>query len=147
MRVIEWHAAFEIGHPSIDDGHRAIVDGLNAAIKALEGKSGDILTAAVTEAVETARQHFQQKEALLADAGFTDVDRHIACHQRLITEAEKILDICRSERFPRRVEPRLAELVHFLMAEIRDNDKELRAYLTGQKADEPDTDPPEQNDR
>jgi len=147
MHVIEWHAAFEIGHPSIDDGHRAIVAGLNAAIKALEGKSGDRLTAAVTEAVEAARQHFRQEEALLAEAGFTDVERHVAYHRRLIAEAEEIPDICRSERFPKRLEPRLAELVHFLMAEIRDNDKELRAYLTGQKTDDPDADPPEQNGR
>jgi len=145
MRAIDWHEAFEIGHPSIDDGHRAIVAGLNEAIRALDGKSGERLAAAVAVAIEAARRHFEHEEALLTDAHFAGVERHIAYHRRLLAEAEKILEICRSERFPRLLEPRLAELVHFLMAEIRDNDKELRAHLGGRNADQPATNESGQN--
>jgi len=133
MRAIEWHAAFEVGHPSIDGGHHAIIAALNETIRALNGSSSDRLSAAVTEAIEAARQHFSQEEALLAEAGFVDVDRHVAYHRRLLAEAEKILDMCRKERFPSRLEARIPELIHFLMAEIRDNDKELRPYLTGSR--------------
>ena len=111
-----------------------MVAALNEAIEALNGNSADRLAAAVTETVEATRDHFKQEEALLAEAGYADVDRHVAYHRRLLAEAEKIMDMCLSERFPRLLEPRLAELVHFILAEIRDNDKALRTYLVGSDA-------------
>lgn len=130
MRRIEWHDAFEVGNDIVDRGHQAIVTALNEAIRAVNAASGPRLAAAVAEAVEVARRHFREEESLLAGARFAGADRHAAYHRRLIGEAEAILDLCRAEASPRLLEPRIAELVHFLMAEIRDNDKDLKTCLT-----------------
>jgi hemerythrin-like metal-binding protein len=135
MNLIQWLDADELGHYAIDGEHRDIVDALNRAIKAFNDRNGEACTAAIENAVNVAKNHFSHEEAILLDCGYrgNDFTEHAAYHQRLLSEAEKIAGLCKTDHRREFLEARLAELIHFVVYEIRTCDRELKRHFSGVK--------------
>jgi len=136
MNLIQWLDADDLGHDAIDREHRDIVDALNEAIKAFNDREGEACSTAIESAVDTIRRHFSNEEAILLDLGYrgNDFKNHAAYHERLLGEAEMIASLCKTDHRPTFLEARLAELIHFVIYEIRSCDKDLKHHLTGVKA-------------
>ena len=136
MKLIQWSARDELGHDAIDGEHRDIVDALNEAIEAFNDRESEACSIAIESAVNVTRSHFSHEEAILLDLGYQDEEfkNHAAYHERLLREAEKIATLCKSENQPAFLEARLAELIHFVIYEIRSGDKDLKPRLTNVKA-------------
>ena len=135
MKLIQWLDDDELGHYAIDREHRDIVDALNVAIRAFNDRKSEACAAAIESAVDAARRHFSHEEAVLLDFGYGDNDftDHAAYHERLLVEAEKIAALCKDDHRREFLEARLAELVHFVVHEIRSYDKKLERHLSGRK--------------
>ena len=136
MKLMRWLDADELGHPIIDREHRDIVDALNEAIHAFNNRRNEACAVAIARAVDVTRRHFSHEEAVLLDVGCSDgdVDRHAAYHRRLLAEAEKIAALCGKDQRREFLEPRLAELIHFVTHEIRAYDGALKHRSFSQKA-------------
>jgi hemerythrin-like metal-binding protein len=135
MKLIQWLDADELGHHAIDCGHRDIVDALNKAIKAFNDRDSEACAAEIESAVDVTRLHFSHEEAVLLDLGYrgNDFSDHAGYHARLLGEVEKIAALCKKDRRREHLEARLAELIHFVVFEIRSCDKDLKRHLSGAK--------------
>jgi hemerythrin-like metal-binding protein len=136
MNLIQWLDADDLGHDAIDGEHRDIVDALNAAIRALNDRESETCSTAIESAVDATRRHFTNEEAILLDLGYrgNDFKSHAGYHERLLDEAEKIASLCKTDHRPAFLEARLAELIHFVIYEIRICDKDLKRHLSDAKA-------------
>ena len=135
MNLIQWLDADELGHHAIDCEHRDIVDALNAAIKAFNDRNSEACSTAIERAVDTTHRHFSHEEAILLDLGYraNDFKDHAGYHARLLGEAEKIAALCKTDHRRENLEARLAELIHFVVFEIRSCDRDLKRHLFGAK--------------
>ena len=136
MKLIQWLDADELGHHAIDGEHRDIVDALNKAIRAFNDRDSDACAAEIESAVSVVRRHFSHEEAILLDLGYrgNDFEDHAGYHERLLAEAEKIATLCKNDDRRGFLEARLAELIHFVVFEIRSCDRDLKRHLSGAKA-------------
>ena len=121
MKLIQWLATDELGHQAIDHEHRAVVDALNKAIRAFNNRNSEACSMAIENVVDVTKRHFLHEEALLIDLGYrgADFEDRAAYHNRLLTEAEKIAALCKTNQRRDFLEGRLAELIYFVVHEIR----------------------------
>lgn len=135
MQLIQWLDADELGHYAIDREHRDVVEALNVAIKAFNDRKSEACVTAIESAVDATRRHFSHEEAVLLDFGYRgdDFEDHAAYHARLLLEAEKIAALCKKDHRREFLEARLAELIHFVVNEIRSYDRKLVRHLAGAK--------------
>jgi hemerythrin-like metal-binding protein len=135
MKLIQWLDTDELGHPAIDHDHRGIVDALNKAIRAFNNRNSEACSMAIESVVDVTKRHFLHEEALLIDLGYrgADFEDHAAYHIRLLAEAEKIGALCKTNHQREFLEGRLAELIYFVVHEIRSYDRKLARHLSSVK--------------
>jgi hemerythrin-like metal-binding protein len=135
MKLIQWLESDRLGYPAIDREHHDVIDALNKAIRAFNERNSAACSIAIESAVDAIRRHFLHEEAALIDLGYrgADLKDHVAYHGRLLVEAEKIAALCKTNHRREFLEARLAELIHFVLDEIRSYDRQLVRLLSGLK--------------
>lgn len=88
---LSWRAAYECGHPVIDAQHRGLFDDANRLLVAsLERRPADEVTALIDTLVDHVVRHFQDEEALIAEAGFPGAEEHAIIHRNLLDQAADV---------------------------------------------------------
>lgn len=89
---IQWRSDYELGIAVIDRQHRRIVDYINT-LDGLVGRPGARLGVArvLYDLVDYTESHFGFEEALLAEAGFAELESHRHTHERFTRRIEALL--------------------------------------------------------
>lgn len=88
---LAWRTAYECGQPVIDAQHRGLFDDANRLLVAIvEQRPADEVTALIDTLVDHVVQHFQDEEALIAEAGFPDTQEHATIHRTLLDKAADV---------------------------------------------------------
>lgn len=88
---LSWRAAYECGQPVIDAQHRGLFDDANRLLVAiLEQRPDDEVTVLIDALVDHVVQHFQDEEALIAEAGFPGALEHATIHRTLLDKAADV---------------------------------------------------------
>jgi len=86
--IVHWHDGFLVGVPSMDAQHRRLFELMNAVYQAFRGEDAAALERNLEELVGLARKHLADEEALMAKAGYAELDSHRACHEKLLAELD-----------------------------------------------------------
>ncbi|HLJ20084.1 MAG TPA: diguanylate cyclase, partial [Stellaceae bacterium] len=91
LRLI-WQEAYECGEPRIDCEHRRFFELANALLDASFDidSSPEAIKAALENLILCISEHFTEEEALLAQHGYKDLERHRQLHARLLTRIEEL---------------------------------------------------------
>jgi len=88
---LAWRAAYECGQPVIDAQHRGLFDDANRLlVAALEQRPADEVTALIDALVDHVVRHFEDEEALIAEAGFPGAREHATIHRTLLDKAADV---------------------------------------------------------
>jgi len=88
--LVEWDAAFSVGHRSIDDDHKHLITVLNQLAAAVEGLSRDgggdagAILKIAAEFFENFCSHSQREEAVMREFLYLNTDRHASHHEFLV---------------------------------------------------------------
>ncbi len=83
MRAFEWQASYSVGVAALDDQHKVLIDLINRLDEAERG-SGDLRD--VMDKLDWyVHQHFSLEETMMRDAGYPDLEAHIAEHRDFAT--------------------------------------------------------------
>ena len=86
-----WHPAYECGNVLIDRQHENLFVLANTLLTAiLTGKSNDDVSALIDTLIGDVVTHFKDEEAMLAEAGFADLEGHAILHQQLVDRAAEL---------------------------------------------------------
>jgi hemerythrin-like metal-binding protein len=81
-------AAYECGHPLIDDQHRALFRHVNDFLAAiLAGCPTDQVIKVIESMTDDIVKHFQCEEAIFAEIGFPSAMEHTTIHRQLVERA------------------------------------------------------------
>lgn len=90
MRM-EWSADYELGIALIDRQHRRIVDFINTLDELVDKPGARLGVARVLhDLVDYTESHFGFEEALLAEAGFAELEAHRQTHARFTRRIEAL---------------------------------------------------------
>lgn len=90
----EWNAKFCIGHPVIDEQHKKLFTLFQLATKTLSEDHPERVEQfhlILNDLATSVRTHFQTEEALLARAGFPDLEAHKVEHLQYESELTDLL--------------------------------------------------------
>ena len=108
---LEWSEAYECGESIIDEQHRELFALANATLDAMLNHAESVLQR-LEEIIHHVQRHFADEEALLAKAGYEELEQHKRLHARLTTQAGRL--------YERAVDGQcsLGELVDFLGTQV-----------------------------
>lgn len=85
---LSWHAAYECGHPTIDDQHRALFQHANNLLTAiLSACPVDEISMLIDMLIDAVVQHFKDEESIFTGVGFPGAADHAAIHRELVDHA------------------------------------------------------------
>lgn len=91
MAQIAWSEAFSVGNPLLDSDHHILVDLLAQLYDATDtGQSRDVVGTVLAALSEYAEHHFRREEAMMAAAGYPDLEEHRGEHRRLEAHVREI---------------------------------------------------------
>lgn len=124
-----WRAAFECGHPLLDEQHRTLFGQVNDLISVLLSEHrADEVGELIDGVVREVGQHFREEELLITAAGFPGAREHAMIHAELIDRAVLLMDRFKGEDLG------IGELVQFLAHDLivrhmLGADREFFSYL------------------
>lgn len=84
MSLIEWSDDYIVGNAQIDDQHRYLFQLINAFYDAyMENQSRREVMRLLNQLIEYSESHFQDEEAIMRQAGYSEVDTHHHAHEGL----------------------------------------------------------------
>ena len=85
---LQWHEAYESGHPTIDSDHRELFDLANVLLqRAGAAVEGPEAIAALETLVDHIRVHFAQEEQILEERNYSHLTEHRRAHAGLLKRA------------------------------------------------------------
>ena len=86
-----WRSTYECGNPTIDTQHQELFDGANRLLSAvLKELPSQEVTAMWDGFLADVAQHFQDEEAILAQAGYPATVQHASQHRALVEKAAEL---------------------------------------------------------
>ncbi|MDH5188568.1 MAG: bacteriohemerythrin [Rhodospirillaceae bacterium] len=79
MTEFEWKDSYSVGVDELDDQHMVLIDMINYLHK-VESEGGD-LTEVMKSLSWYVRDHFALEETMMKNAGYPDMEEHIAGHR------------------------------------------------------------------
>jgi hemerythrin-like metal-binding protein len=86
---LKWDAAFDIGHPAIDDQHRQLVELANRLLEHPEATMHDeAVVDILTKLGNSLDEHFRSEEAIMGRFGMpaTLLAEHVRAHNRILDQ-------------------------------------------------------------
>lgn len=114
---LRWKAAFNCGHPQIDQQHKELFDLANALLDAtaLRHEQMDSFDTAFLQLLARVMEHFSLEESVLASAGYADVADHAKEHRALVAQAQALYAAAQADETDAAASDKL---VHFLVNEL-----------------------------
>lgn len=129
MSVIKWRDTYDTGVAQFDNEHHMIVELIDALFTAIRDKNGkDIVVKACKDVVAYTGYHFDNEEKAMQSAGYPELEKHVAEHDRLKAEALKFQEIINAN-FPEGTSDFYRFLRDWLITHIQDCDKKYGPYL------------------
>lgn len=89
--TIIWSSEYEIGIPVIDNQHKRIVEYINTVHELQQqGNGDDQLRAVLHNLVDYTLSHFAFEEALMEEAGYSDLADHQLAHKAFARQIEQL---------------------------------------------------------
>ncbi len=131
-----WNPRLVLGHPLIDEQHQALV----AMIVELDQRMSDSSYSqgaidAVQGMMAYAATHFEDEEALMAESGWPDLERHRTLHAEFMTRTNDFSKDARVDGEWASLDM-LRYLVSWLLTHINEEDREFLTWL--RRTREPD---------
>lgn len=132
---LAWRAAYECGHPVVDDEHRALFGDVNNLLAALlSARPADEVSALIDTLIRNVVEHFQDEEAVITTAGFPGAEGHASIHRKLVDRAVALSGLFHAGTSD------IGEVFQFLAYEliarhILGADREFFPYLEAQGSD------------
>ncbi|OAN46615.1 hemerythrin [Paramagnetospirillum marisnigri] len=93
MAELGWNSAYDVGHPMLDSDHRVLISLLDQLFDAAEtGQSRDVIENVLFVLAEYVEHHFEREEAIMAAAGFPQLEAHQREHRELAAKVNRIRD-------------------------------------------------------
>jgi diguanylate cyclase (GGDEF)-like protein/hemerythrin-like metal-binding protein len=115
MGVVQlvWRPAYECGNAAIDRQHRALFARANELFAAMLGDQPVVdVAACIDRLIAEVVEHFKDEEAILAEAGFAELEQHAILHRQLVDRAAELAGLFHKERLG------LGELLQFLANDV-----------------------------
>ncbi|MDD5029202.1 MAG: diguanylate cyclase [Rhodoferax sp.] len=114
---LRWRAAFNSGHPQIDQQHQKLFDLANAVLDASSRRDAQMgnFDVAFLQLLSHAVEHFRFEESVLTAAGYADVATHVQQHQALLAQAQALYRASQLDDTDAVIHDKL---VHFLVNEL-----------------------------
>ena len=117
MSLLRWSESYQVGHQQVDDEHRYLFSLVNDFHDAfMERQARSDLDRLLNRLVEYTERHFRHEEALMREAGYPELERHMTIHETLV---EKIFQL--AEKFSNRAINPTRETVAFLETWLTDH--------------------------
>lgn len=128
MAYFEWADDMEIDGGVIDDDHRVLVNLVNELHTATSrGVGREVVAQILQRTIDTTRDHLRREEALMAQKGFPDLDKHKMGHDAFI---QSLYDLqAQHQNGGITVAAKLSSVLRdWLSLHIRRSDKKLRKF-------------------
>lgn len=125
LSPIPWVEALSVGDAAIDAEHRFFIDLVNRFSSMVAQDASKIgINALLHRLIEHSREHFKNEEAILAAAGYPELDGHRRAHAALLRDLDAVVqDFLAADDYDRWVAAALhvkAALVdHLLQQDMR----------------------------
>ena len=106
-----WSPAYACGNAIIDRQHQDLFERANDLLAAMLADQ-PVADACIDRLVAAVVEHFKDEEAILAEAGFADLEQHSALHRQLVDRAAELSGLFYKE------ELELGELFQFLAHDV-----------------------------
>lgn len=117
MSLLRWSESYLVGHQQVDDEHRYLFSMINEFHDAfMERHARSDLDRLLNRLVEYTERHFRHEEALMREAGYPDLERHMAIHESLV---ERIFQL--AEKFSNRAVNPTRDTIAFLETWLTDH--------------------------
>ncbi|OIN92772.1 MAG: hypothetical protein AUJ20_06180 [Comamonadaceae bacterium CG1_02_60_18] len=126
---LSWHAAYECGHPVIDEQHRGLFADANQLLAAvLSARPKAEVATLVNALVAHVVQHFKDEEGIIRAAGYPGFAAHATIHRALVDKAVALVKHFDADTLS------VGELFQFLARDVVANhmlgaDRQFFAYL------------------
>ena len=108
-----WRPAYACGNALIDQQHQDLFVHANALLAAmLADKPAADIAACIDGLLAQVVEHFRDEEAILAEAGFADLESHAVLHRQLVHRAAELANLFQQEKLG------LGELFQFLANDV-----------------------------
>ncbi|SDH73857.1 bacteriohemerythrin [Roseospirillum parvum] len=140
MSFLTWHQGLSVGHAALDFDHQTLINLINHLHETLTRGSDDQVIGTTIAALEHyVEAHFAREEAIMADAGYPDLEQHRRVHDEIRRVVADIADL--HARAPRDLNH--AEVLRFLkiwlLSHIQKADMRYAPYLAASDGDSPDS--------
>ncbi|MDD4979301.1 MAG: bacteriohemerythrin [Gallionella sp.] len=86
-----WSEKYSVNIKAIDEQHKELVNILNRLFVAVSKREGDLVIAAILDAlINYTQTHFALEERLMSQAKYKDLVPHIAEHKKLLSELDQL---------------------------------------------------------
>lgn len=91
MALIEWTDSLSVEDEELDSQHQRLVFLLNELHDSMRaGKGTEVLGATLNALIDYTTYHFESEEKLCELAGYPDLDKHRAEHQKLVRQVSEL---------------------------------------------------------
>ncbi len=127
---ITWKDSFAIGDALIDAQHRAFLVDLDRVMDAVEGGADrDVVIHFYRRFLADLTQHFHDEEAMLARAGFPELEIHADEHRALLSSVTAIENMLISGNGPSGPHLVIRSLMSSLIEHLISEDMRYKAWL------------------
>jgi hemerythrin len=110
MELLTWSDQYSVGVKQMDDQHRVLIGILNELYDAMMNHCAiEITDPLVRQLAQYTQTHFAAEEAMMATAGFPELNEHREQHRRLIERVEAHVSLAAGKDLFQPV-----QLLHFL---------------------------------
>ncbi len=91
MAFYEWRDDYSVENETIDAQHKKLVGMVNELYEAMsQGRGKQVITDLIKELYAYAKIHFSDEEAIMAEHGYPDLERHSEIHRRMMAKVQSL---------------------------------------------------------
>lgn len=84
MSFLTWHQGLSVGHPALDYDHQTLINLINHLHDGLaSGSAPEVVGTTIGALEHYVASHFAREEAIMAEAGYPDLDEHRRVHAEI----------------------------------------------------------------
>ncbi|MGL4206136.1 MAG: bacteriohemerythrin [Aeromonadaceae bacterium] len=96
--VVRWSDAFKVGVRQVDEQHYGLFQSMNSLYEAIHDEAAaSLIQQRLDTLVQLAKQHLNDEEKLMQQAGYRDLGEHKLVHQKLLADLDKLLQRFRAK--------------------------------------------------
>lgn len=126
---LAWHSFYAIGHEAIDRDHQHLLMLMVEVQAAIEAHDFERCSLLLGKLLDETRLHFQREEALLAELGYPELDRHHHYHEQLLVYVRNLKSVCESAGIDEDPTLCFQGMARFMVDDILRGDLQFKSFL------------------